>query len=411
MMKSQKLVLVLPFVFVLAVGAGAYWFVSQERTEQTTQTVPDTPDTPEPEPIPQPQPTIVPMLPIEPIPQPQEEIPQPVVTADSVTLNGRVVNERGFAVQGARVFVLARNLINADYRGRREQPREVNLGLMAISNSEGEYKAVFELPMRSETADLVVRTESTRHMAGEPAQLRAVNRGETRNGVDHVMQEAGSFVGVVRDKSGAPLEGIMIAATLTTAPTQATPPTSTSSVPGRRMEGYIPVPRPEIARSDANGEYRFPLLKAGVWRIESRVTQATEVEGPGEVEIIPGMVNRAATDIVIAMPTTLRLRVLDAAGNPLVGTEGQEFVAEFSLPSGEKVVLALALEDEGYVTIANVPHEAVSLQVRRHGYNPSGPYAISLVEGVTQDGPEIRLTRAEGYVPPTPEDDGVEKEG
>jgi protocatechuate 3,4-dioxygenase beta subunit len=185
---------------------------------------------------------------------------------------------------------------------------------------------------------------------------------------------AGSVRGRIVDTKGSPLAGIVVFAH------ESEEKDSFGST--FRSDDQV--------KTDAEGYYRFPKLRAGKWYFIIASSEYTVKTDPGRVEIQEGTETIVPSDFVLNPPTVLKVRILSENGNAIPG-DSVRAIFVVTGRNGATTRVGASLDKDGWATVKPVPSDATEMTINVPGYKISGTVKLNLVEGELTDCGEVRL--------------------
>jgi hypothetical protein len=295
--------------------------------------------------------------------QPVEQPAEPVLeTTGPVTITGRVIDENGRVIPGARVLVprtLTHGSLLIDLQSTQTQ--------QSLTDDGGRYELTLPPGV---SASVFLSADAKGYTLDTPVRIADVRDPAQRSGVDVHVFQPGSVTGRVVDAEGNPVAGILVQAFQSTAGRSATL---------NRFHGL----------TAADGTYTATGLRAGPWAIQIGEFRMPNVGAyatrrgvflDSQFHVAVGGSELSAPDIVLGPPTQLEFRLLQPDGLPPAANTGVRLT--MTVLDEMSFGVALRSGEDGLVTVYGLPaslHEIHAINV--DGFQPIENVAIRLIEG------------------------------
>ena len=314
------------------------------------------------------------------------------------TISGRVIDASGRGVPDATVSVEHSYSGSMAARLNRRASEGGSFGVasaaadpVATTDASGYYTASLELTVRTGTRSVTVKLSASApgFTCDKPTEIRGVLPNDTRSNIDIRVEQGGSVYGRVVDAMGQPIEGVFV---------HAKPPLK-DRVGGFNLQFD---PRFQV-RTDAEGVYRFMALLPGTWELAIRSAEYETTSGPDAITVTAGLETQVMTDFVVAMLTTIRVKLVDESGQPITDAtagenEGRRIriraTARFEATGGKVTSRSASPDGSGYLVLRGVPDDATQMTVTVNGYRQSAPIYIRPIPGRELDAGECRLAKS-----------------
>jgi protocatechuate 3,4-dioxygenase beta subunit len=315
-----------------------------------------------------------------------------------VTIRGQVVDGSGQGVANAQVHGqftptgFDRTAPDAA-RARLHALRSTGeLGSVATTDSAGYFEAVIapKTAQAVTSIDVTLSGVCSGYVSDGKTNVKGLNKDESRDGVSVKLTRGGSVTGKVVDMTGQPVAGVFI---------HATPAAGERGTPF----GLTFDPRNQ-AKSDANGVYRFDALKDGKWTLRVNSAGHQQVSGP-EAVTVEATREVTASDFVVTMRTTVKIRVVDDSGEPISGAgestgepvrsrgvRAPRVIAKVTYGGGKTRHVMSTVGENGEVAFLGVPDDATQMTIDVPGYKTSDPVQLSITPNQENLAGDVRLS-------------------
>lgn len=297
-----------------------------------------------------------------------------------VTLSGRVMDEYGRGIEGAKVRATRSDPTDGQAATQLRNAVLLPRGPVgATTDASGFYSAVFTLrvPEGTTATDAVVSATADGFSGDHPAAVSNLRENDERSGVNITLKRAAVLTGRVVDDRMSPIAGAYVwleAAQSDRANT------------GARQIWRSPV------RTDKDGVYRLENIQAGEWTV--RVTEPRHFPAKSSHPVLATSGQEVVVpDIPMQRSATLRVKVLKEDGSPIGEGERNSRVrvrVTFQV-AGKTTTKTATSAADGSVVVNQVPSDAIDFSLNVAGYQPSGPLPLRAMAGEEYDAGTVRM--------------------